>query len=186
MPLRPFSLIAACCTALWTATAPPAQAEVCETVQINGQFNDWITYCASSVLSPQAGNTYVPSNLGILGPQDQAWCEGRRDDGIGEYVTVRFDSPAYFRTIVIENGYQKNRASYFNNARPRHVTLTIADGTSWRVELRDMMGQQRITLPRAVESDRLRLTIDSIYPGRRWPDTCISLLTVDFEELNYR
>jgi hypothetical protein len=164
----------------------PAKAEVCETVRIGGQFNDWIRYCASSVLPPQAGNTYGPANLSFAGPRDQAWCEGRNHDGTGEYVTVEFDRPAYFRTVIIENGYQKTAASFRNNARVQHVTLEVEGGARWQFQLQDAMGQQRFALPTAIEARWLRLTIDSIYPAARWPDTCISLLSVDQEELNYR
>jgi len=164
----------------------PANAEVCETVRIGGQFNDWIRYCASSVLPAQAGNTYGPANLSFAGPRDQAWCEGRNHDGIGEYVSLEFDRPAYFQTLIIENGYQKTQASFRNNARARQVTLEIEGGARWQFELQDVMGQQRFTLPAAIEARWLRLTIDSIYTAARWPDTCISLLSVDQEELNYR
>lgn len=181
----PRSLVALAALLVPVVVPAAVQAETCDTLWVGNQFNDRVTYCATSVLAPQAGNSYRPGNMAFQARADQAWCEGRADDGIGERVTVHYDRPAVFRTVLIANGYQKDANSYRNNARPRHVTLRTAGGVL-RVELGDWTGVQTVTLPAPVQSSWLSLTIDSVYPGGRWPDTCITALGVDQEELNYR
>lgn len=168
------------------AFATAAQAETCEYVPMHGQFLDDMTLCASSVLPPQGANTYGPRNLGYLGPDDQAWCEGSPGDGLGESVTLHFRPSVHFRTLYIENGYQKDMASFRNNNRVRRATLRTGDGLVASFELADAYGQQRVVLPRPVTTDWFSLTIESVWPGARWRDTCISFIGPDLEELNYQ
>lgn len=164
----------------------PVSADSCDHVMVQGQFLDDIVVCASSVLPPQGANTYRPANLSFLGPRDQAWCEGASGDGIGEYVSMRFRPSASFQTLIIENGYQKNQSTFVNNNRVRHATLRGDGGLEVRFELADTMGQQRLRLSHPVNTEWLTLTIDSVWPGARWRDTCISFIGPDLEEMNYQ
>lgn len=163
-----------------------AAADICETVRVNGQFNTVITYCASSVLPPQAGNHYGPSRLGVTASFEEAWCEGSAGHGIGERVEMHFDQPGLFRTVIIMPGYQKSARIWEANGRPSRVTLDVGGAAPISFDLPDRMGELRLTLPSPVETSRLALTIDAVHPGSRWQDTCITFLAPDLEELNYR
>ena len=48
------------------------------------------TYCVSSVLKPQFGNSYGAQNL-FGGSSALAWVEGREGSGVGEWITIEFD-----------------------------------------------------------------------------------------------
>lgn len=61
--------------------ATPASGETCHEDDGPTQFLDNQRYCASSVLPPQAGNTYGPKNL-FWGPEEAAWCEGVVGNGV--------------------------------------------------------------------------------------------------------
>ena len=184
-PLPPF-LHSLAIFAPLLAIATAAKADICEHVPMHSQFLDDMTFCASSVLPPQGANTYGPANLGYLGPRDQAWCEGSLGDGLSESVTLHFRPQVHFQSLFIENGYQKNDSTYRSNNRVRHMTLRSGDGLVFNVALADITGQQRVALPRPVRTDWISLTIESVWPGERWQDTCISFIGPDLEELNYQ
>jgi hypothetical protein len=157
------------------------RAEICRTGQ-PGQFGT-ISYCASSVLAPQGGRSYGPRQG--AGGAGTAWVEGVRGDGVGQWLQVRWSDGACFRTVVIRNGYGRNRAIFLGNNRVRTAHLTASDGLSLRLNLADSNAEQTIRLPRIVKARWLRLTIRSVYRGSRWRDTAISAFYADLEELNY-
>lgn len=187
--MKHLRLSPACSPALALASlfmAAPVSADSCDHVAMYGQFLDDIVVCASSILPPQGANTYRPANLAFLGPRDQAWCEGSPGDGLGDHVSMRFRPNAVFQTVVIENGYQKNPSTFRNNNRVRHATLRSDDGMAVQFELADAMGQQRLRLPHPVNTEWLTLTIDSVWRGDRFRDTCITFIGPDLEEMNYQ
>jgi hypothetical protein len=90
--------------------ATPAAAETCHAFV--GQFAKE-RICVSSVLAPQAGNTYGPDHL--MGTGDGAWCEGAPGPGIGQSVTIHHDPPQVMRTINVTAGYARSEETYRNN-----------------------------------------------------------------------
>jgi hypothetical protein len=164
------------------AFAPSAaKSEICRTGQ-PGQFGT-ISYCASSVLAPQGSRSYGP--LQAAGGAGTAWVEGVAGDGVGQWLQVRWSDGACFRTVVIRNGYGRNRAIFLGNNRVRTAQLTASDGFSMRILLPDSNAPHSIRLPRIVKARWLRLTILSVYRGSRWRDTAIGGFYADLEELNY-
>lgn len=143
------------------------------------QFLDSQRYCVSSVLAPQAGNSYGPYNL-FYGPSEAAWCEGVFGNGEGETVTIETDPAVTFSTVVIRNGYQKSKTTFPNNGRVRSLEIEVA-GLRDRFTLRDAPGEQRLNLSRTVKTRKILLRIVSVYPGRRNSDTCLSGLWLDLE-----
>ena len=105
---------------------PPAQAGQCKWFGASTQLRSE-GYCATSVLAPQAGNSYGPDALRQQGPGN-AWCEGRAGDGIGETVVFRMDPRKTFSRIWIENGYSKSPTTFARNGRPRQVEIRTSDG----------------------------------------------------------
>ncbi|MEZ5838949.1 MAG: hypothetical protein R3D02_00400 [Hyphomicrobiales bacterium] len=57
-----------------------------------------------------------------------------------------------------------------------------ANGTRLETTLADRRGEQRIALPRWERLGRIRVTILSVYPGRRHDDTCLTTVWPDIEE----
>ncbi|MDI1264093.1 MAG: caspase family protein, partial [bacterium] len=62
--------------------------------------NGFETYCVSSVLKPQFGNSYGAKNL-FSASTGTAWVEGRDGSGIGEWITVEFDGMRLVKSINV-------------------------------------------------------------------------------------
>jgi len=163
------------------AAAAEANAEVCQRSPA-GQFGT-LTYCASSVLTPQGTRTYSPLNA--LGGRDTAWVAGVPGDGVGEWLNIGFDGTACFRTLVVRNGYGRNAASFKGNNRVRRMRITTADGLSFVATMPDSNKEHRVPLPRVVKTPWVRMTILEVYRGRRWRDTAVGAFMADLEELNH-
>jgi hypothetical protein len=167
--------------AIAVALAAAARAEVCVDVP-PGQYTPNATVCVSSVLKSQGANTYGPENL--RDDTAKAWCEGAPGNGQGEYVRIGWAGPVEFRSIIIGNGYQKNRETYFNNARARTVRIETGDGLSVAAELPDTGARHTIRLPRVAKTNSLRVTIVDAYGGDKYSDLCHFYLSPNFEEAN--
>lgn len=153
--------------------------EVCHTDNSPAQFLDSLSYCASSVLSPQAGNTYGPKNL-FWKPKEAAWCEGRAGNGEGETIRIETRPEVTIHAINVHNGYQKSASIFANNGRVKVIEIEAA-GRKERFALRDAPGGQRLSLSTPVQADTVIARIVSIYPGDRYSDTCLSGLSLDLE-----
>ncbi|NMB75258.1 MAG: hypothetical protein GYA21_09020 [Myxococcales bacterium] len=128
------------------------------------------------------------------GKVETAWCEGVKGTGAGEVVLVKVDVS---RSISIWTGLGKSPALFAANARPRKVALWVLAaekalahqyGTGFsgirvlargEAELADQNGFQELALPKfelpeGTAATFLAIQILSVYPGKRYPDCCIS------------
>jgi hypothetical protein len=173
VPRQAAGLILAC-------IATSAAAETCWTGR-QGQYFNSIQYCVSSVLAPQAGNTYGPEHLaGWDTDKSGAWCEGARGPGIGETITIRIEGGPDFRRLLVGNGYNKSPASYDNNGRVNTLEITTDTGIRTRVDLADLNEVTPVDLPGAAHG-WVRAKILDVYPGAKFSDTCLSFLMPDLE-----
>lgn len=104
------------------------------------------------------------------------WCEGEDGDGIGESIKLRSSNEVTIDTIYIANGILTSETSFYNNNRVKDCTIEFSDGSSIDVTLNDGYSQQpvRIDLPEPVSTRTITLTINSVYKGLEYSDTCIS------------
>jgi len=177
MPFQPICLIV---TALLTL---PAQADT--TRLPDGQFGR-IVLISSSSLKPQAGNFYG-SRQAFDGDSKTAWVEGVAGDGIGEWFEVRFEQPMKISTVYIANGYGKTGRSYQENGRVREASISTEAG-SGIISLVDSNEEKAVRLPANLAGKKtrwVRLTILSVYPGSKYPDTALGEFRPDLEEHNY-
>ena len=117
---------------------------------------------------------YAADNV-IDGRKNSTWREGVQGPGKGEYVTVYFAGEEEISVIRIYPGYYKNDPSgYFNNCRPRAMTLTFSDGSSCSITLPNKCVASCIKLSSPVTTEYVKFTIDSVYLGKLSEDTCIS------------
>ena len=70
--------------------------------------------------------------------------------------------------------YQKTEDLYYKNSRPKKIKLTFSDGRSKSFKLKDYYGMQQIDFDEPIESDSVRVTIESVYKGKKYKDTVIS------------
>ncbi len=128
----------------------------------------WIS--ASSTLKGK-NNRYGAGNL--LDGSSGSWCEGVKGDGIGEKITLLFRKEVTLTSLSLINGLKSGK--YFGkNNRVKGMKI---NGESHI--LQDSPGPQKITLHRPVKTKKLVLEIESVYPGTKWKDTCITELGIN-------
>ena len=123
-----------------------------------------------------------------LGDRDLAtsW-QPAKGKAVGEWVEVRAGHsemppvPVKVDAIEIANGYQtrdKLGDLFAANARARQVTIALDGKPVAVVELGEKQrGYVRIDLGGQV-AENVRLTIDSIWPGKKWQDVAISEVAI--------
>ena len=173
MPVQPLPAPAVTERAAMRPQRPSAPDEICAR---NGRE----TYCASSVLKPQFGNSYGPENL-FSGPASSAWVEGRQGNGVGEWITVEFDGLRTVRSIVVRNGYQKSEDVFGKNNRVRHLRAVFSQGESHTLTLQDRSGSETLMLPQPVRAYWVKFIIDEVWAGNRYTDTAMTKLVVNSE-----
>lgn len=139
-----------------------------------------ILYCVPSVLPSQSGRSYGPENL-FDGSNRTAWCEGVRGNGEGQEIYIRIEDGIPFRRLLIYNGYAKSADTYRNNGRVRTIDVFTDRGDQIRTVLPDTSSEVVINLPGPIEYHKLRIQIVDVYPGSKYQDTCINLISPDFE-----
>ena len=112
----------------------------------------------------------------------KSWCEGKKDDGIGEFIKLSFlDGKRKAIRLFVANGLGDKKYFKLNN-RVREL-----DVNGHTLTLRDTADVQEITLPEEIVAEEFIFTIKSVYPGTKWKDTCISELAfnpIGMEEYN--
>ncbi len=109
------------------------------------------------------------------GDKNTAWVEGADGQGYGQSVRFEFNNVYLVNGIKIRAGYQKNDDIYYKNSRPKEICAEYSDGTSEVFKLEDIgQNEQVLTFSRPVETNMVNLTIESVYPGEKYEDTCIS------------
>lgn len=102
----------------------------------------------------------------------KTWCEGKEDDGIGEYIVKK----AHFKTnkIVLINGFVDaiHPDYYMKNNRIKEIEL-MTEKETYNYILKDTSQIQIIDLPEQVEGD-IKLVIKNVYKGLKYTDTCLS------------
>jgi uncharacterized caspase-like protein len=139
-------------------------------------------YCASSMLTPQYGNSYGVRNL-FSSDDSTAWVEGVAGQGIGQWVVVEFDGFRSVKSVTIYNGYQKNADIFGKNSRVRKIRLLFSQGETKDVSLEDRRGPQTIALDRPIKAYWVQFVIEDVYPGSRYTDTAISKLSIASERI---
>jgi hypothetical protein len=127
---------------------------------------------------------YHPSYV-LDGNPKTAWVEGVDGNGESERITIPL-TPLKSASAVklrIRNGYQKSDTLFTANAVPRNVTITARSSArvhGTEVELPYLTGWQEVIveLPEGFGLDAVSLQIDSVYPGSKYQDTCISDIEV--------
>jgi ketosteroid isomerase-like protein len=125
-----------------------------------------ITYDASAILD---------GNLAT------AWAEGKKGDGVGEWIELRLTAAEPLDHLTVWNGYQKvlqDRLGdrFVINQRVREFQVQAGDAEPFTVTLEDKRAAQEVSLG-GVRADRVRLTIRSVY-GARFADTTLSEVRV--------
>jgi len=114
------------------------------------------------------------------GDSSTCWVEGVEGYGVGEFVEFEWDNPRDLVALKILPGFAGSETLWSENARPKKITVQCFSGEESILKvsftLEDIMKEQTFYLTNEVVygCSRLRITIDEVYPGEKYDDTCIS------------
>lgn len=129
---------------------------------------------ASSVLEENT-ITHYAENI-CDGDVGTAWVESASGQGLGEFVCINFDGTYGIDGIRLYAGYQKSEDLYKKNSRPSELEIKFFDGTLMQCILEDFLGEQIVEFPERKETSWIMLTIEEVYQGSKYEDTCIAEL----------
>jgi hypothetical protein len=130
-----------------------------------------ISVDASSELEPAGANEYFATNL-LDGDPTTAWVEGVAGSGVGETLTFRFPRRVNLDRVQLVNGYAKSEDLFLSNGRIKQMVVQT-DVDSFSLLLRDTKDPQSLRR-RFGKTSSLTMTIESVYPGRRYEDTALT------------
>ena len=134
----------------------------------------------SSILHDSTNKNYGSTKV-LDGDFSTVWSEGVSGYGNGEWIILDFDNIYTVKKIKIVNGLVNKKNGYYNNNRPKSLTLQFSDGSSQNINLEDdNIGYQVVNINK-VETSYVKFVINSVYYGTKYDDTCIA----DIEILGY-
>jgi hypothetical protein len=165
---------------------------LCATFVLAGDFKQlYSSKAESSSFLKSSWNRYNENyhpNYVLDNNPKTAWVEGVNGQGEAERILIpisSIDNVSRVR-LKIRNGYQKSRSLLKANSAPKAMTIRLLSRTGSKIEekkvtLKRKMGWQEVTM--AVSSPKAQvalaeLIIDSVHPGSRYKDTCISDIEV--------
>ena len=108
------------------------------------------------------------------GDVDTCWQEAGNGNGIGESICLQYEDTVSASLIKFRLGYAKNSDGYYMNARPSRLLVEFSDGRSISCDCPDENDWYTIELSEAVELDCVCFTIEEVYGGDDYLDTCIA------------
>ncbi|WP_455543588.1 NADase-type glycan-binding domain-containing protein [Intestinibacter sp.] len=134
----------------------------------------------SSILHDSSNKNYGSAKT-IDGDFATVWSEGVSGYGQGEWLRLDLDSTYTIKKVKIVNGLVNKKNGYYNNNRAKSLTLTFSDGSSQNIYLEDDNTGYQVIDINPVKSNFIKFTINSVYYGSKYDDTCIA----DIEILGY-
>lgn len=134
---------------------------------------------ASSIREPyrtdKGTTTYPPSNA-LDNNKNTVWTPNPSE--AAPWLELNASSNQTVKGIEIINGYSKSKKLYEANCRAKEVVVEC-NGTRYSYTLEDKGAgkTQRLALPEAVKTDKIRITINSVYKGNEYEDLCIAEVT---------
>ena len=133
---------------------------------------------STSILTDSFKKDYGPHQV-LDGYKSSVWAEGVDGPGYGESITLYFDSVYTVKQLKIVNGLINNYDGYYKNNRVSSVTIGFSDGSSQIATLKDdETGYQVINLSQSMDTSYITLTINDVYRGYKYNDTCIAEVVV--------
>ncbi|MBI3396507.1 MAG: SH3-like domain-containing protein [Spirochaetia bacterium] len=145
---------------------------VVRTVSIPGLGTATVSASSQYKRADGTETEFDPRNL-FDGSLQTAWCEGKADDdGIGESITLNFESPVSINKVEVVNGWARSEELYEMNNRVSALKVK-ADSGSATVQLQDKNYDYQTGEPMMLTGNTFTFVIDGVHKGRD-KDTCIS------------
>lgn len=124
---------------------------------------------ATSTLSPFFA--YDVSHL-FDSQMDMAWStDGKKTDGLGQKISLKFERECEIGGVMVWNGYQRSSTHYTANSR-----VKIMEIEGQKIALKDVEGAQAVMFEKPINKKSITLSIKDIYKGSKYKDTLISEL----------
>lgn len=109
----------------------------------------------------------------VDGNERTSWQEGVDGDGIGESVQLKLAKPYKVRYLSFQLGNWNSERYYAGNNRPKELEITVGNVTQ-TVTFPDGQTEYWLELSRECPAQEITLTVQSVYSGSEWDDTCIA------------
>ena len=110
-----------------------------------------------------------------------AWCEGKKDQGVGEYLEIGGSSGVSVSKIEIAAGFWKSEKLYKQNNRPTRLIVTLTDYEGQEqtstVAVPDGLEYAVLDFGQSMGATSIRIQFDQVTKGKM-NDTCISDLVL--------
>lgn len=154
----------------------------CQKPAVIEPANARLSIVASSALADSKdANRYAAAKL--TDSTLESWCEGVHGNGVGQKLTLSFADQTTGKKAAVRVGkfYIRNgfgRADYFiKNGRVWQMGVKAGKWMT-NIHLRDTADVQEVAFAQAFETDSIELTIDKVYPGSQYQDTCITEISL--------
>ncbi len=111
-----------------------------------------------------------------------AWVEGAEGSGSGEWIRVYVTPVAETSQVRLRlrNGYHKSKPLHRKNAKAKQLrVILVPSQATTTIVLKDNMKWQEIRLEQpSGKLTAIELHVDSVYPGTKYADLCLSDLEV--------
>lgn len=132
--------------------------------------------CASSMLRPQGRGKYDYRMRNLIRNDGMAWVENVSGYGEGQWVLFDFGAERKISRIVFRNGYGRTGKTFSSNSRVARALIETSTGARYPIRLNDHSRRQVYTLKQPLTATWIRLTIRSVYQGRKYSDTALSYM----------
>lgn len=132
---------------------------------------------ASSVVD-QEGYDNGPNVL-FDGNEDTSWQEGALGSGIGEEVTIRFQTEHKVKYIAFKLGNWRSAEHYWGNHRPAVMEIEVGDSVC-EVFFEDERSVQWVELSEEIATSEINIEIRDVYYGDNpeWDEACIAEIEI--------
>ncbi len=129
---------------------------------------------ASSFLPAEGENSYEPEKVKNFWGHE-AWSEGAKGTGVGEWLELTPAVPKPLNAIEIAPGMAKSEELFKANARPKKIWVELNGEKRFSANIPDLEEAHRIPiLDYGKPVKKIRLTFEEVWPGTKFEDLCVS------------
>ena len=147
-----------------------------------GSYDTLDVYSAtsSSELVQEGKDINNSAYMLVDGDEETSWQEGSTGYGIGEYVDIYLYESCEISYIRFKLGNWRNSKYYYANAKPKKLKITVWDddtGEEYSQSVKFPNSDYKadwVKVEGLGYTSHVRLTIESVYKGNTYKDTCIS------------
>lgn len=150
-------------------------------------ISDFKSYISNITSSSHLANETYGNNMYIYSEEKAfdndmttCWSEGVDENGVGESITLSFDDVYEISELSLWNGLCTSEDLFYKNSRLHNITATLSSGKSYDFECSGGWDSRHnsFSLGANIETSSITITIQSVYEGDKYKDTCISEISV--------